>query len=48
MLEKLYRFGITDILVEGGGAVNASFLQSGAINKYVVYVAPKVLEVACH
>lgn len=43
MLEKLYLLGITDILVEGGSAVNASFLQSGAINKYVIYVAPKVL-----
>ncbi|WP_054768542.1 bifunctional diaminohydroxyphosphoribosylaminopyrimidine deaminase/5-amino-6-(5-phosphoribosylamino)uracil reductase RibD [Lysinibacillus parviboronicapiens] len=43
MLEKLYQLGITDILVEGGSAVNASFLQNGAINKYVIYVAPKVL-----
>ncbi len=43
MLEKLYLLGLTDILVEGGSAVNASFLQSGAINKYVIYVAPKVL-----
>lgn len=43
MLEKLYQLGITDILVEGGSTVNASFLQSGAINKYIVYVAPKVL-----
>ncbi|QDQ01979.1 bifunctional diaminohydroxyphosphoribosylaminopyrimidine deaminase/5-amino-6-(5-phosphoribosylamino)uracil reductase RibD [Lysinibacillus fusiformis] len=43
MLEKLYLLGLTDILVEGGSAINASFLQSGAINKYVIYVAPKVL-----
>ncbi|MFJ7734953.1 bifunctional diaminohydroxyphosphoribosylaminopyrimidine deaminase/5-amino-6-(5-phosphoribosylamino)uracil reductase RibD [Lysinibacillus sp. NPDC097287] len=43
MLAKLYQLGITDILVEGGSTVNASFLQSGAINKYIVYVAPKVL-----
>lgn len=43
MLEKLYQLGITDILVEGGSTVNASFLQSGAINKYIIYVAPKVL-----
>lgn len=43
MLEKLYALGITDILVEGGSAINASFLQSAAIDKYVIYVAPKVL-----
>lgn len=43
MLEKLYQYGITDILVEGGSTVNASFLQQGAIDKYVIYIAPKVL-----
>ncbi|MFJ7406827.1 MULTISPECIES: bifunctional diaminohydroxyphosphoribosylaminopyrimidine deaminase/5-amino-6-(5-phosphoribosylamino)uracil reductase RibD [unclassified Lysinibacillus] len=43
MLEKLYVLGITDILVEGGSAINASFLQNAAIDKYVIYVAPKVL-----
>ncbi|MFJ7667367.1 bifunctional diaminohydroxyphosphoribosylaminopyrimidine deaminase/5-amino-6-(5-phosphoribosylamino)uracil reductase RibD [Lysinibacillus sp. NPDC097195] len=43
MLEKLYLLGITDILVEGGSAINASFLQNAAINKYVIYIAPKVL-----
>ncbi|WP_016991844.1 bifunctional diaminohydroxyphosphoribosylaminopyrimidine deaminase/5-amino-6-(5-phosphoribosylamino)uracil reductase RibD [Lysinibacillus boronitolerans] len=43
MLEKLYTHGITDILLEGGSKINASFLQQGAIDKYVVYIAPKVL-----
>ncbi|MEG0261292.1 MAG: bifunctional diaminohydroxyphosphoribosylaminopyrimidine deaminase/5-amino-6-(5-phosphoribosylamino)uracil reductase RibD [Lysinibacillus sp.] len=43
MLEKLYQYGITDILVEGGGAINASFLRSGSINKYILYIAPKLL-----
>jgi len=43
MLEKLYQYGITDILVEGGSTINASFLQQGAINKYIIYIAPKVL-----
>ena len=42
MLEKLYTHGITDILLEGGSKINA-FLQQGAIDKYVVYIAPKVL-----
>lgn len=43
MLEKLYTHGITDILLEGGSKINASFLQQEAIDKYVVYIAPKVL-----
>ncbi|MEK4486226.1 bifunctional diaminohydroxyphosphoribosylaminopyrimidine deaminase/5-amino-6-(5-phosphoribosylamino)uracil reductase RibD [Psychrobacillus sp. FSL H8-0484] len=43
MLEKLYKRGITDVLVEGGGAVNASFLRANLIDKYFIYMAPKVL-----
>lgn len=43
MLEKLYTHGITDILLEGGSKINASFLQQEAVDKYVVYIAPKVL-----
>lgn len=42
-LEALYKEGITDILVEGGGMVNASFLRAELIDKFLVYVAPKVL-----
>ena len=42
-LKALYTFGITHLLVEGGGAINASFLRSGLIDKYIVYIAPKVL-----
>lgn len=42
-LEALYKLGITDVLVEGGGAINASFLRAGLIQKFLVYVAPKVL-----
>lgn len=43
MLDELYKRGITDLLVEGGGEVNASFLRHGLIQKFLVYVAPKVL-----
>lgn len=42
-LKALYKSGITHLLVEGGGAVNASFLRSGFIDQYIVYIAPKVL-----
>lgn len=43
MLDELYKRGITDLLVEGGGEVNASFLRHGLIQKFLVYVAPKML-----
>lgn len=43
VLAKLYKEGITDILVEGGGEINAAFLRANLIQKYFVYVAPKVL-----
>ena len=43
MLDELYKLGITDLLVEGGGEINASFLRHGLIQKYLVYVAPKIL-----
>lgn len=43
VLEQLYKMGVTDILVEGGGEVNASFLRAGLIDKFFVYIAPKAL-----
>ncbi|WP_445492411.1 bifunctional diaminohydroxyphosphoribosylaminopyrimidine deaminase/5-amino-6-(5-phosphoribosylamino)uracil reductase RibD [Niallia sp. 03133] len=42
-LKMLYKKGITDILLEGGSELNASFLRAGLIQKYIVYVAPKIL-----
>ncbi len=42
-LEMLYKEGITDLLVEGGGTINASFLRANLIDEYIVYIAPKVL-----
>ena len=43
MLAELYKKGITELLVEGGGEVNASFLRAGLIDKYFIYIAPKLL-----
>ncbi|MGP7816276.1 bifunctional diaminohydroxyphosphoribosylaminopyrimidine deaminase/5-amino-6-(5-phosphoribosylamino)uracil reductase RibD [Niallia sp. 01092] len=42
-LKYLYKEGITDILLEGGSEINASFLREGLIQKYIIYVAPKIL-----
>ena len=41
-LQQLYKMGITDILLEGGSEVNASFMRQGLIQKYLVYIAPKI------
>ena len=43
LMEKLYKRGITDVLLEGGSEVNASFLREGLIDKYLIYIAPKLL-----
>jgi len=43
MLDELYKIGITDLLVEGGAEINGSFLRSRLINKFLVYMAPKIL-----
>lgn len=42
-MEELYKKGITDVLLEGGSEVNASFLRAGLIDKFLIYVAPKLL-----
>lgn len=42
-LLKLYEQGITDILLEGGAEVNASFMRQRLIDKFLVYIAPKIL-----
>ncbi|WP_141433825.1 bifunctional diaminohydroxyphosphoribosylaminopyrimidine deaminase/5-amino-6-(5-phosphoribosylamino)uracil reductase RibD [Bacillus sp. 03113] len=43
IMDVLYEKGVTDLLVEGGGEINAAFLRAGLIHKFLVYVAPKVL-----
>jgi len=42
-LKMLYKEGITDILLEGGSEINANFMRNNLIQKYLVYVAPKIL-----
>lgn len=43
MLDELYKLGITDVLVEGGAEINASFLRARLINKVLLFMAPKIL-----
>ncbi|MGE7876192.1 bifunctional diaminohydroxyphosphoribosylaminopyrimidine deaminase/5-amino-6-(5-phosphoribosylamino)uracil reductase RibD [Peribacillus muralis] len=43
LMKELFNKGITDVLLEGGSEVNASFLRAGLIDKFLIYVAPKLL-----
>jgi diaminohydroxyphosphoribosylaminopyrimidine deaminase/5-amino-6-(5-phosphoribosylamino)uracil reductase len=36
-------FGITSILVEGGSLLATSFIKAGLVDKYIVFVAPKLV-----
>lgn len=42
-LQALYEAGVTDILVEGGASVHASFFRQQLVQKAIIYMAPKIL-----
>lgn len=42
-LQLLYKEGITDILVEGGGSIHSSFIRANVVNQYMIYIAPKII-----
>ena len=42
-LQALGNMGITSMLVEGGGELNAAFLRAGLVNRVCLYVAPALL-----
>jgi diaminohydroxyphosphoribosylaminopyrimidine deaminase/5-amino-6-(5-phosphoribosylamino)uracil reductase len=43
LMKKLAAENVTGILVEGGGEVNASFLEGGLVQRAVFFYAPKIL-----
>jgi diaminohydroxyphosphoribosylaminopyrimidine deaminase/5-amino-6-(5-phosphoribosylamino)uracil reductase len=43
LLERLAARGITHLLVEGGAATHAAFLEAGLVDRVLVFVAPKLL-----
>ena len=43
MLAKLGALGIDSILLEGGEALNGSFVEQGLVDEYYFFVAPKIL-----
>ena len=42
-LQALGNMGVTSMLVEGGGELNAGFLREGLVNRVHLYVAPALL-----
>lgn len=43
LLRRLAGMDITSVLVEGGGEVNASFVESGLVDRYYFFVCPKII-----
>jgi diaminohydroxyphosphoribosylaminopyrimidine deaminase/5-amino-6-(5-phosphoribosylamino)uracil reductase len=43
LLVRLAARGITHLLVEGGGEVASSFIRAGAVDRLVLFVAPKMV-----
>lgn len=43
LMKKLAKRGITSILIEGGGKVNASALEMGLVDKILFFIAPKIV-----
>lgn len=43
VLKKLAEDGVTSLLVEGGGEINASFLTGNLVQRIVFFYAPKIL-----
>jgi diaminohydroxyphosphoribosylaminopyrimidine deaminase/5-amino-6-(5-phosphoribosylamino)uracil reductase len=42
LMKELYKMKITSLMVEGGGEVNASFLEAGLFDKAIWAIAPKL------
>ena len=43
LIEKLGEIGIDSLLIEGGGSLNFSALNSGIVDKVVYFIAPKII-----
>jgi diaminohydroxyphosphoribosylaminopyrimidine deaminase/5-amino-6-(5-phosphoribosylamino)uracil reductase len=43
LLKSLARIGITNILVEGGGELIAGLVENNLVDKFIVFIAPKII-----
>jgi diaminohydroxyphosphoribosylaminopyrimidine deaminase/5-amino-6-(5-phosphoribosylamino)uracil reductase len=43
LMTEIVRIGITSVLIEGGGEINASAFRSGIVDKLIWFIAPKLI-----
>ncbi len=43
LMDELGKRGITSVILEGGARLNASMLKAGLVDKFLFFIAPKVL-----
>ncbi len=43
LMKMLGEMKIDSVLVEGGGRINSSFIESGIVNRVYAYIAPKII-----
>ncbi len=43
LLKNLLASGVTSLLIEGGGATQASFLEAGLVDRVAIFLAPRLL-----
>lgn len=43
LMKMLGEMKIDSVLVEGGGIINSSFIESGIVNRVYAYIAPKII-----
>lgn len=43
LMEELWKKEITSVLIEGGGSINASFLEAGMVDKIYFFIAPLLI-----
>jgi diaminohydroxyphosphoribosylaminopyrimidine deaminase/5-amino-6-(5-phosphoribosylamino)uracil reductase len=43
LMEELGRLGLDSVLLEGGGELNASALETGIVDKIMLFIAPKII-----
>lgn len=43
LLEELGKLGISSVMLEGGGNLIASFVKAGLVDKFMIFMAPKLI-----
>lgn len=43
LMDELYKLEIDSVLLEGGGGLNAAALNSGIVDKVMLFIAPKII-----